>query len=124
MTGTEDLVALGRLFVAFPGGDLVEGATLGTAAVSLAASGLAVFPLGPRAKEPLHTCPINRAHRAADRTDRCRGGCGHDGHGVLDATTDLATVTRRWAATPTANIGGAVPTAVVVIDVDPRNGGD
>ena len=103
---------------------MIERATLCTAAVAYAASGLAVFPLGPRAKEPLHTCPVSRGHRLAGRTDRCRGGCGHDGHGVLDATTDLATVSRWWAATPTANIGGAVPHGAFVIDVDPRHDGD
>ena len=124
MTGTEDLVALGRLLVAFPGADVIEGATLGTAAVSLAAAGLAVAQLAPRSKAPLHTCPITRAHRAARRQDRCPGGCGNEGHGVLDATVDLPTTARRWAATPTANILGAVPAAVVVLDVDPRNGGD
>ena len=100
MTGTEDLVALGRLLVAFPGADVVEGATLGTAAVSLAASGLAVFPLAPRSKVP---------HRGSN--------------GLLDATTDVAQTAHRWTEQPASNIGAAVPAGAFVLDIDPRHDG-
>jgi Virulence-associated protein E/Bifunctional DNA primase/polymerase, N-terminal len=47
-------------------------------------------------------------------------------HGFKDATTDKATLVRAWAAKPEANIGiatGAV-SGIVVLDIDPRNGGD
>ncbi len=43
--------------------------------------------------------------------------------GVLDATTDLATVAAMWSRCPYANIGGQVPPPMITIDIDPRNGG-
>lgn len=48
------------------------------------------------------------------------------GRGFKDATTDEATIRDWWTKWPRANIGmptGAV-TGCVVVDVDPRNGGD
>lgn len=46
------------------------------------------------------------------------------GRGVLDATTDPHSVLKWWSG-PYAgcNIGGRVPTSMVVLDIDPRNGG-
>ena len=44
-------------------------------------------------------------------------------HGVLDASTDLDLVIAWWKRWPSANIGGRVPQGVVVVDIDPRNGG-
>ncbi len=46
------------------------------------------------------------------------------GRGVLDATSDPETVDRWWTDHPAANIGGRVPDGAVVVDVDPRYGGD
>lgn len=46
------------------------------------------------------------------------------GHGHLDATTDPVEARHRWTESPFANIGGRVPDNMVVIDVDPRNGGN
>ncbi|MGH4009782.1 MAG: bifunctional DNA primase/polymerase [Pseudonocardiaceae bacterium] len=45
-------------------------------------------------------------------------------HGKDDATTDLDVVRAWWTWWPTANIGGRPPANTVVLDVDPRNGGD
>jgi putative DNA primase/helicase len=47
-------------------------------------------------------------------------------HGLLEATTNPAQINEWWAATPNAGIGVRTGTAagVVVLDVDPRNGGD
>lgn len=45
-------------------------------------------------------------------------------HGKDDATTDLDVVRAWWTRWPTANIGGRPPPDTVVLDVDPRNGGD
>jgi Bifunctional DNA primase/polymerase, N-terminal len=45
-------------------------------------------------------------------------------HGVLDATDDLDTVRRWWTRAPSSNIGAAVPLQLIVLDIDPRNGGD
>ena len=70
-------------------------------ALAYASRGWPVFPCRPRGKEPL--------------TPR----------GFKDATTDPATIRRWWARWPDANIG--VPTGqgtFIVLDVDPRNGGD
>ena len=70
------------------------------AALRLAGRGWAVFPL-------------------AGKVPAIRGG-----RGVLDATTDLDAVRRWWTAGyPGANIGARVPGHLVVLDVDPRNGG-
>jgi hypothetical protein len=44
-------------------------------------------------------------------------------HGKDDATTSATVVTRWWTRWPQANIGVRLPTKLVVIDVDPRNGG-
>lgn len=46
------------------------------------------------------------------------------GNGVLDATTDREVVARWWRRWPGANIGGRVPVGLVVVDIDPRHGGD
>ncbi len=54
----------------------------------------------------------------------CRGECGELGHGVYDATDDLARVADWWANSYRgANIGGRIPDPVMVVDIDPRNGG-
>jgi hypothetical protein len=64
----------------------------------------------------------------------CGRPCGEDnigkhpiGHlvpnGALDATTDPKTIKRWWSLWPDANIGIRL-TGLVVIDDDPRNGGD
>lgn len=76
---------------------------LGDLAVSYAAAGQAVFALAPRAKHP-HP-------RLAP-------------HGFLNAITDVDQVDRLWSIDPNSNIGGRPNSAVVVLDVDPRNGGD
>lgn len=82
-------------------------------ALRYAAEGLAVLPL--------HSI----------RNGRCT--CGHDcgspgkhprtDHGKDDATTDPPQVTAWWDRWPTANIGARPPTGLIVLDVDPRNGG-
>jgi hypothetical protein len=63
---------------------------------------------------------------------RRRRKCSHPGkhpltrHGVHDATTDEAIIRRWWACWPSANIGIATGglCSLVVIDVDPANGGE
>jgi hypothetical protein len=44
--------------------------------------------------------------------------------GFLGATVDVDQVDRLWTICPNANIGGRPSPAVVVLDIDPRNGGD
>jgi len=46
-------------------------------------------------------------------------------HGFVDATIEAAVIERWWHLVPGANVGIAcAPSGVIVIDVDPRNGGD
>ena len=72
------------------------------AATSYAARGWAVLPCRPRGKEPLTP------------------------HGFLDASSDPEIIAEWWRRWPEANIGVATGSAsgVVVLDVDPRSGGD
>jgi putative DNA primase/helicase len=71
------------------------------AALYYAGLGWPVLPLRPRAKAPLTR------------------------HGYKDATTDKRTVLSWWARWPNANVGIATGarSGVVVLDIDPRNGG-
>jgi len=46
------------------------------------------------------------------------------GRGVLDATVDAQQIRMWWTRYRGANIGARVPDGLLVIDVDPRNGGD
>ncbi|MFH5822246.1 bifunctional DNA primase/polymerase [Georgenia sp. AZ-5] len=73
-----------------------------SAALDLAAAGWEVFPCWPggdRAKAPMTP------------------------HGHLDATTDTHRICGWWTRHPTAMIGAAVPRSLLVLDIDPRNGG-
>jgi hypothetical protein len=45
-------------------------------------------------------------------------------NGHLDATSDLEQIRAWWTRWPNAMIGAPVPDKLLVIDVDPRNGGD
>jgi hypothetical protein len=80
-----------------------------------AGAGLDVFPLKPGEKRPL----IPSAHPGDDPLRAtCKGECGKLGHGLYDATTDVATVEKWWAYAPTANIGLRTGLRFDVIDVD------
>jgi hypothetical protein len=71
-------------------------------ALALAESGWAVFPCverGDDAKRP------------------------YTKNGFKDATTDPVWIERWWTRWPHAMIGAPVPESLVVLDVDPRNGG-
>jgi hypothetical protein len=76
---------------------------MGQAALDYAAQGIAVFPLGVRAKEPL-----------------IKGG-----NGFKDVTTDPAQIRAWWTKTPAANIGRALgrPYGALMIEDDPRHDG-
>jgi hypothetical protein len=73
------------------------------AALDLAERGFAVFPLSPGTKIPIT-----------------------GSHGVHDATTEIPKIEQWWAKYPDANIGIGCgkPSNIVVIDIDPKNGGD
>jgi hypothetical protein len=78
---------------------------LADAAVAYASRGRRVFPCWPRTKAPAGTVAP---------------------HGVLDATTDPERIRAWWVATPNANVAIATGRVsdFVVLDVDPRNGGE
>lgn len=78
--------------------------SLRDAACAYADNGWAIFPLKPHSKQP--------EGRLVP-------------HGMNDATTDLARVFRCWEKAPRLNIGiNCEASGLVVLDVDPRNGGE
>jgi hypothetical protein len=55
---------------------------------------------------------------------QCHGECGRLGHGVWDATTDLEVVAKMWSGRRAdCNVSCRVPDKLLLIDVDPRHGG-
>ncbi|PRA79717.1 bifunctional DNA primase/polymerase [Microbacterium sp. MYb66] len=44
-------------------------------------------------------------------------------HGVKDATTDAAQIARWWPNGTAHNVGARVPSSLLVLDIDPQNGG-
>jgi len=84
------------------GANEASSSILSQAALSYARRGWPVLPIRAGSKEPATA------------------------HGVKDATTDEATICRWWATWPRANLGVATGSVsgLVVLDVDPRNGGD
>lgn len=90
---------------------------LQAAAHGYAAVGWPVFPLAPGSKLPA----IPTAH-PNEPGSPCRGECGREGHGVYDATTDPAKISRWWETNPRFNVGiatGAPGPDVVDVDVKP-----
>jgi hypothetical protein len=78
-------------------------ASLSETALELAANGWAVFPCKWRGEEAKAPLTINGHHTASRDPDLIRAW---------------------WRGWPKAMIGAAVPDSLLVIDVDPRNGGD
>lgn len=96
-------------------GEPVTPAILFAFAIVYAINGWEIFPLN--GKTPAIPSPHPKGFK-------CDGQCGRDGHGVLDATTDLATIIRWWRRERRgANIGGRVPESLFVLDSDPRKDG-
>jgi replicative DNA helicase len=79
---------------------VVRASTLRDHALAYAGIGIEVFPVHPQTKAPLTA------------------------HGMKDATTDTEQIDAWWKTFPDASIGGRIPTDVVVVDVDPKGGGD
>lgn len=78
---------------------------------------------------PLHTpmpVPSFSDCSCGHRTCSSVGKHPRTAHGVHDATTDLEQIMEWWDEWPDANIGIAtgVVSNLIVVDVDPRNGGD
>jgi hypothetical protein len=77
--------------------------SLADAAIDYAERGISVFPLRPRAKQPNSKLAP---------------------HGYLDASTNVELVRSWWEDAPDANIGLVCAPKFLVLDEDPRNGGD
>jgi Bifunctional DNA primase/polymerase, N-terminal len=100
-------------------GATVIDATVGTYAIEYGARHWPVFP--GRGKVPA----IPNPHpKGSWERQHCKGECGLQGHGIYDATTDPAQIAAWWGG-PYAgcNVCVRVPDNVMVIDIDPRNGG-
>jgi len=73
--------------------------------------------------------PVLPLHSARDGRCSCRRDCRNVGkhplteHGKDDASCDPQQVADWWARWPWANVGIRPPVGVIVLDVDPRNGG-
>lgn len=69
-------------------------------------------------------------HRVLDGRCTCRKECATPGkhpmliHGAKDAATDIGQIAEWMARWPQCNWGGVPPRGVVILDIDPRNGGD
>lgn len=102
----------------------VQLSPFGEAAVSYAERDWSVVPLWS-AVDGDCTCPQRSTTRGED--GRCRSPGKHPiaQRGVHDATTDSETIRAWWTRHPHANIGVATGdrSGIVVLDVDPRNGG-
>jgi hypothetical protein len=72
-------------------------------ALDYAEQGFEIFPVDPQTKAPI-------------------GALAHNG--MKDATTEQALVFSWWEARPDALIGCRIPEDIVVLDIDPRHGGD
>jgi len=94
-----------------------ETDTLVEAALGYTKRGWRVFPV--------HT-PTNGGCSCGDATCDNIGKHPRTAHGFKDATIDEGIIRQWWARCPDANIGVAtgVDSNLVVVDVDPRHGGD
>jgi hypothetical protein len=72
---------------------------------------------------PLHSA---NAQACSCRRKDCKSPGKHPRtpNGSKDATADPEQITHWWSDWPSANIGVAIPDDYVVLDIDPRNGGD
>jgi hypothetical protein len=85
-------------------------------ALQLASRGLSVLPLHSMRPDGRCTCLSKRCSSAA-KHPRTK-------HGHQDATSSAEQIVMWWKATPAANVGVRTGAGLVVLDVDPRNGGD
>jgi hypothetical protein len=85
------------------------------AALELAAMGFAVLPLHSVARGGKCTC-LGKACDSAGKHPRTK-------HGHRDATTARDQIRMWWKTFPRANLGVCTGSGLVVLDVDPRNGG-
>ncbi|MWV11161.1 AAA family ATPase [Pseudomonas sp. R-28-1W-6] len=87
-------------------------------------------PLDFALRYAAHGMPVLPLHSVRDGRCSCgKPGCASVGkhprteHGAHDASTDAETIRAWWKQWPDANVGLALD-GLVVIDIDPRNGGN
>ena len=85
------------------------------AALELAAKGLPVLPLHSVGDDGRCTC-LNKACSSVGKHPRTK-------HGHRDATTAREQIVMWWNAKPLANVGVRTGAGLIVLDIDPRNGG-
>ncbi len=74
---------------------------------------------------PLHSIVDGRCSCGAETcTGTKPGKHPRTTRGCLDATTDLSQIRIWWSQWPDANVGIATGAGLIVIDIDPRHGGD
>jgi len=91
---------------------------LRAAAFELAEHHWKIFPLNGKVPLIPNPHPKGSTERAT-----CKGECGLLGHGIYDATDNVAAVSLLWTHFPASNIGGRIPESMLMIDIDPRHGG-
>jgi hypothetical protein len=119
-----DIAALAARESSAAGAQMTPKADLRMAALWYARNGFPVFPLH---SAPGGVCSCgNPDHRPAGKEPGKAGKHPRTPHGFKDATTDQDQIETWWKQWSDANIG--IPTGAVsrllVVDVDPRNGGD
>jgi hypothetical protein len=101
------------------GANVLDIDDIGIHAIEYGAYNWPTIPLNGK----LPAIPNSHPKGSRERQE-CHGECGLYGHGVYDATTDVAVIASWWGGRHAGcNIGGRVPESMFVIDVDPRNGG-
>ena len=96
------------------------------AALTYAARGLAVFPCWEITPDG-GDCACPRSHPSRDAAGHCGSPGKHPrtANGVKDATRDAAAIQKWWQQWPRAHVAiAAGASGLLVVDVDPRNGGD
>lgn len=100
-------------------------AALVTWARNYASMGWPVFPLHSPQKQPRQICdcpdrPSNDPKQDRPGGPRCPRPAKHPRtlHGLSDATCDPQQIDRWWRQWPRANVGVAVPSDFVVVDID------
>jgi hypothetical protein len=88
------------------------------AALDYASRGWPVVPMHEPSQSGCCSCRLG---------SECRSSAKHPrtAHGVKDGTTDLSVIRAWWMRCPRANVGILTGTGsgIIVLDVDPRNGG-
>jgi hypothetical protein len=96
------------------GGEIVDATEMGSYAIEYAVHNWAVFPLNGKA--PAIPYPHTKG---SHEYGKCKGECGRQGHGVLDATIDVDQIARLWGGHYRGcNIGAQIPDAMFMLDVD------